>query len=143
MFILYKLLYKPVLDFLDKRANSIKEQIESTEKAKLEADKNMEETRKILLESKQESMAIRERARQIAKEEKEEIINKAKQEASNIILEAKATIEREVAKAKNELKQEIGLLSVSIAEKIINKSLQEKEHQRLIDEYIKDVEKLH
>lgn len=143
MGVLYKLLYKPVLNFLDNRAKDIKENIEVTENARREANNNVEETKKILLESKQESMVIRERAKQIAQEEREKIVTQAKEEAQNIIKEAKVTIEREVVKARNELKEEIGLLSINLAEKIINKSLQQSEHQQLIDEYIKDVEKLH
>ena len=52
---------------------------------------------------------------------------------------AESEIEQERKKALNEVKDEIGGMAMEIASKVVEREIDEKDHQALIDEFIKNV----
>lgn len=141
--ILYKLLYKPVTQFLEKRSDHIRELSEGTEKDKQEAAKNLAEAKETLAEKRGEALRIVEKARQTAAKEEKRIMAEAKAEAKWICEEAKAQMNQEVERAKRELQAQVADLSILVAERIIRKSLIEKDHRKLVDEYTREIGRLH
>lgn len=141
--ILYKLLYKPVTQFLEKRSGHTRELIEGTEKDKQEAAKNLAEAKETLSEKRGETLRIVEKARQTAAEEEKRIMAEAKAKAKRICEKAKAQMNQEVERAKRELQAQVADLSILVAERIIRKSLTEKDHRKLVDEYTREIGRLH
>ena len=139
LIILRKFAWKPILQALKDRENTIDKSLKTAEKARKEMAKLKADNEKIIAQAKEErDNLIRE-----AKEIRDKIIGEAKtqasEEANKIIQIAQATIESEKAAAINEIKKEIATLSVDIAEKVLTKELeaenkQEKYIAGLIDE---------
>ena len=74
-----------------------------------------------------------------AQKREEEILNEAKNEAASIRAAAEADIAQERKKAVNDLKNEIGGMAVEIAGKVVEREINESDHQALIDEFIRNV----
>ncbi len=134
--LLKKFAWKPIL-------NAVKEREESIENALLEADKAREEMARLKADNQKilnEARAERDQMLKEAKALKEQIINKAREEAqleaNKEIEKAKLVIESEKQAAIKELKNQVSELSVSIAEKVLGEQLKNKEAQ------LKQVEKL-
>ncbi|MDF2815822.1 MAG: synthase subunit, partial [Paenibacillus sp.] len=69
----------------------------------------------------------------------DEILAQAKEEATRIKNEAVKDIENEKNKAIASLRSQVSAMSVLIASKIIDKQVDEKSQQELIDQYLKQV----
>jgi len=137
MFILKKFAWKPILNSLKDRENSIEEALNSADKAKAEMKKLMADNEIIMKEARVErDILIKE-----AKELKEEIIIEAKSEATaeaqKIVDSARKQIENEKQNAFGEIKERVSVLSVEIAEKILNHELKKDAKQKdLINDLI-------
>jgi F-type H+-transporting ATPase subunit b len=69
----------------------------------------------------------------------DELIRVAKEEANRLKTDAAKEIENEKNKAIADLKSQVGELSVQIASKIIEKQLDAKGQEELVDKYLKEV----
>lgn len=143
MWVLYRLLYKPVTQFLKQRSANIRELIEGTEKDRQAASKNLEEAKRVLAEKWEEGLKLIEKARQVAIEEEKRILTEAKEAAGRICEEARVRMGQEVEQAKRELQAQVADLSLLVAEQVIHKSLSEKDHRKLVDEYTREIGRLH
>jgi len=134
LFILKKAAWRPILNALEQRENTIEESLQSAKRAKEEMSKVKADNEKILEEAKIERNNIINEGRAI----KEKIVNDAKEEASKeakiIIDDARKTINNEKQIAIEEMKTQIVELSVDIAEKVISKNLKDDKAQQ---DYIK------
>jgi F-type H+-transporting ATPase subunit b len=140
--VLWKFVLKPVNNMLTKRQNEVREAIDSAEKQKEDAQKYIEDQKKELDSARTEARQIIEESKTAAKKIKDEIEEKAN-EKSKVILdsaleEIKAERERSVAAVKNQIVD----IAMEATEKIIGKNLSEEEHKRLIEESLKEVQKI-
>lgn len=78
-------------------------------------------------------------AQKNASEQSEAIIREASEQAVAMKAKAEADIAQERRKAVNEIKDEIGGMAMEIAGKVIEREINEKDHARLIDEFIENV----
>ncbi len=128
--ILKKFAWKPTVNALREREDTIRTGIENAEDAKKQLTNVKIESDKII------STAIVERDKLIrqGREIKEQITTEAKEqaemEARKIVETAKRLIEEEKIAAINQIKIQIASLSVEIAEKILRKKLQDDNQQR-------------
>lgn len=139
LIVLKKFAWKPILNAVDERNNSIKEALLSADKAKEEMALLNADNERILSEARNQRDTLLKEARDV----KEEIISDAKHKANNeaekILLTAKEQIANEKMKAITELKNSVAVLSIDIAEKIIKRELIEKESQEeFISNTLKD-----
>lgn len=138
--ILKKFAWKPIMNALKDRENSIAEALSSADKARKDVEGLKANNEKIIAEARKEKDQILKEARDI----KEKIISEAKElantEAQKSIETARLLIQNEKNAAINEIRQQVAELSVSIAEKIIQKELKDKKEQEtLVDNLLKDV----
>jgi F-type H+-transporting ATPase subunit b len=131
--ILKKFAWKPILDTLNERENSIKESLESAQKAKDEFSKIKADNDKIISDAKKERDSIISDAKKTGREIIEESKNSAKLESEKIIENAKESIRTEKDLILKDLKSQVVDLSIEIASKILKKELNEKQNQ---DDYI-------
>lgn len=139
--ILKKFAWKPILNSVEARNNSIEEALQSAEKAKEEMASLQADNEKILQQAKTERDAMLKEARDLKKEIVEEAKNKANEEADKILSSAKEQINNEKMKALVELKNQVANLSIEMAEKILKSELQDSKKQKeLIEKSIKSLD---
>lgn len=139
-FLLKKLAWKPILNAVKEREDSINDALLSAQKARLEMQNLKSDNERILKEARNERDAMLKDAREI----REKLIAESKEEAlkqsAKLIEQAKFTIENEKQAAIVELKNQVAELSISIAEKVIKEELSSKDRQlKVIGEMLKDV----
>ena len=137
--ILKKFAWKPILDTLNERENSIKKSLESAQKAKDEFSKIKSDNEKILSNAKKERDVIISDAKKTGREIIENSKNVAKLESEKIIENARESIIQEKDLILKDLKSQVVDISVEIASKILQKELNEKQKQedytqKLIDQ---------
>ncbi|MBN2350869.1 MAG: F0F1 ATP synthase subunit B [Bacteroidales bacterium] len=139
-FILAKFAWKPILGFLKSRENSIKNALRSAEEAKEEMSKLKADNEQIIAEAKKERDLIIKEARDLKDSIINEAKNKATEEATRILEAAKENIKSEKLMAFNEIKTQVALVSVKIAEKLLQEKLSEgSEQKELIEKLLRQV----
>ncbi len=139
-FILKKFAWKPILNMLTEREESIQNALDSAKKAKEEMLALQAGNEKILQEAKLERDKLLKEARDI----KDSIILEAKTTASKegdrLLAIARENIQNEKAAAVTELKNQVAKLSIEIAEKILKEELSSTEKQKaLVSNLLNDV----
>lgn len=99
----------------------------------------MAEQKAALEEARKEAHQILEQARVTSSKQAEDIVESAKSEATRLKGDALKDIESEKNKAIAALRSEVGGISVQIASKIIEKQVDEKSQEQLVDKYLKEV----
>ena len=74
---------------------------------------------------------------------KKEIIQKAHEESNQIVKRAQEEIEFQKEKVLMELKEKIADLTIMAASKVIEKSLDKKDHEQILNEYISKMGELY
>ena len=141
LFILGKFAWKPILNAVNEREDSIKDALEEAKKARLEMQNLKSDNEKILKEARAERDGMIKDAREI----KDKMISEAKEEAkaqgTKLIEQAKATIQNEKLAAITELKNQVADLSIDIAEKVMKNELSNKDKQiELVEKMLGDNE---
>ena len=131
-----KFLFVPVKKVIDARQKEIEKNISDAENLKKDALNMKDEYAEKLAQAKKEADNIIKSATKTAQLREEEIIKDANNKASDIIKKADKQIENSKKEALNELKEEVSAIATSIAEKIIEKDINEKDPERLIEEFI-------
>jgi len=137
--LLTKFLYGPLCKYLDERADNIRKLTEGAERDRKEAESHFETSRKELRGAKEEAVRLIESAIHEADKEKIKTIDGAKKEAFAIMERAELGIKKEIEKAKDDVKKDIASLSVEIAKKILGREINEKDHEKLIRESLKSI----
>jgi F-type H+-transporting ATPase subunit b len=139
LYILRKFAWKPILNALKDREESIAQALNSAEEAKKQVAGIKAENENIMAEARREKGLILQEAKEI----KDKIIAEAKEKAimetQKAVETARIQIQNEKNNAINDIKKQVAELSVMIAEKVIKKELSNKAEQEklmkgLIDE---------
>ena len=139
-FILGKFAWKPILKALGDRERSIEEALESAERAKREMAELKSKNDDLLKEARKERDEILKEARETRDMVIGEAKNKAKEEADKIVAGARETIRNEKMAAVTELKNQVAVLSIEIAERILQDELSDSTKQKsLVDNLMDDV----
>ncbi len=136
LIILKKFAWKPILNSLKEREESIAKALKAADEAKKEVANIKSENEKILKEALLERDKILKEAHDTKNKIIEEAKAQAKEEASNILQQAREEIDHERQKMLVEMKNIVVDVSVSIAEKVLNKQLEDKATQ---EQYISDL----
>ncbi|MFD0871861.1 F-type ATPase subunit b [Chlamydia abortus] len=137
--LLNKFAFGPLFGMMEKRREMIQSQIQSAESNRQEAEKLITEQRQAIQEARKEAHEIIEQARQMSVKQAEEIVQAARDESNRIKEEAIKDIANEKDKAVAALRSQVSAMAVMIASKIIEKQIDEKSQQQLIDQYLKEV----
>ncbi len=140
--ILRKFAWKPILQMLDEREKRIKDSLEAAEQARLVAQKTLAEQSKILDDARTEAQEMLSKTRKAAEVTKEEILAKAKKDAEQLIAKAKQDIELSREKTMEEIRTMVVNLSISAAQKIIGKTLDQKEQEALVNDFLSNLREM-
>lgn len=132
LFILKKFAWKPILNALRSREESIQKALDEATSARLEMANFKNESERIINEAKIERDNIIKEARDAKDAIVAEARIKAKEEAEKIMRNARETINNEKMAAVTELKNQVALLSIQIAEKILKEELSSEEKRKTL-----------
>ena len=142
LFILLKIfLFKPLRKMMDERTASIQNDIDSAEKAKLEAQELAEANRETLAQARKEAQNIIEQAKQEAASVKSELLKSSQEEAKQLIDSANKNIAVERQKALQEAQSQIADLAIAAASKIVGENLGDENNRRLVDNFLEEENK--
>lgn len=129
----------PLKQMLDKRAKTIEDDINVAKTQKTEAEEIKSKYELSLEKAKEEGRVIVESAKKRGDQLKEEIVSEARTEANVEKARAKNEIEREKEKALDSLKSEVASMAMLVANKVVNKNLDQATHKDMIDNFITEV----
>ncbi|MEE2659739.1 MAG: F0F1 ATP synthase subunit B [Candidatus Latescibacterota bacterium] len=126
----------PLLTALDQREQSIREAIESADKARADTQAQLQEHRQTLIEAEVEARQIVAEAREAAETVRQSIVDAARVEAQRTIDSARKSIETEKRTALAELHNEVADLAVNAASKILDAELDADRNRKLVNDFI-------
>jgi F-type H+-transporting ATPase subunit b len=137
LFILWKKVLPRILGAMDKRAQAIREALTAAERAKVEAEEMIARHQADLEAARREARAIIEEGKADAERVRAQIVEDARRESREISERAKREIQLAKQSALRDLHQEAVELSFGLASDLIQKNLDPKDHQELIDARIR------
>ena len=140
IFVLQKLLFKPILTMLEKRRREIADGVELTAKLKDEEEKLIVKQEKALNKAREDALAIIEDAKKQAKEVEKELLAEAHVQAAAIIARAKQEAEETHKSSKKAIAGEAIDLAVVMAKRLLSSVMGAKEQHALISKRVKDLE---
>ena len=134
--ILYAVAYKPFMKMADQRSAKIRESVEEADKVKAEAARAEDDFKKRLEVAGKEGQEVIARAMRAGEEARQRAQEEAKKDAQALVERARTEIQRERDEAIGELRGEFADLTIVAAEKVIEKSLDKKAHQQIIEKVL-------
>ncbi|MCF8254381.1 MAG: F0F1 ATP synthase subunit B [Bacteroidia bacterium] len=140
LFILSKFAWKPILNSIREREDSINNALNAAEEARKQMSALKTDNEKLLNQARAE----RDQMLKDANDMKDNIIAQAKKSAEDegrkIIEKASASIEAAKVNAMNELKTQVAVLTVDLAEKVLRKKMEDRAQQEsFVNENLKSI----
>lgn len=139
MLLVKKFLFKPVLNILQQRQDEVDKIYADANKAKDEAKTLRADYENRLASAKEEAGDIVKTATAQAQRKSIEMVDEAQAKVNAMMARAEAEIAQERKKAINEIKDEISGMAVEIASKVVEREISAKDHEKLIEDFIKNV----
>lgn len=134
--IMKKLLFKPVTAMLKQREDEVNSMYEKAKAAQKNAEALEKEYTESLAGAKEEAARIMKDATREATLKGEQIVSEAQEKAAAAISKAEKEIELEKQAAVKEIRNDIASIAVGVAEKVIEKDINEKDHEKLVEDFI-------
>ena len=138
--VLGKFAWGPILGLLREREDFIHRSLSDAKRDRDEAEARLKEYAAKLQSAQQEAVAIIEQARRDAEGAREEVKQRAKAEADKMIANAERQIQIETTRAVQQIRQEAVDLSVTIASKILQRTISKEDNEKLIADALKQIE---
>jgi F-type H+-transporting ATPase subunit b len=136
---LTKVAFPKIREAVQAREKKIQDDLENAEKAKTEAQSELDKYKEQLADARSEANRIIEEARRQAEGVRNDLVEKAQAEAQQIVARAQEQIDAERNRTVQELQGTIADLSIELAEKVVGRSLDDKSQREMVDAYIKEV----
>ncbi|MCL2137244.1 MAG: F0F1 ATP synthase subunit B [Coriobacteriia bacterium] len=136
LFVLVKFGWPTIIGTMEKRVETIREDIEAAEASKQESAQLLEEQKALLNEARVQASTILNEARAAAEANRVAIEEQAARQAEIVLSRARDTIEQEKNQAMLELRNSLADLTVALAGRLIGHDLDENEHRRIIEYYV-------
>lgn len=137
--ILKKLLFTPVMNFIEQRKSAIQNEFAAAELVKNEADTLKEEYSKRLAGIEDEKKAVIDEARRLSSYIHEKSRKEAEKEKDRILKSAEIERRHLYEKAMDDLKKETAVLSVGIAEKILKEKIDVNANKKILDSILDEL----
>ncbi len=134
-----KLLWKPMQDYLAKRAEVADRALREAHEANSVAFENQKKSDQLLSEAANEAKQIIESGKLEGKRLKEQLLSEAKNEADNKLTSALREIAHQKSQMRDEIEAEIVDVALLAASKLIEGKVDEVEDRKQIQHFIKDV----
>lgn len=142
IFVLSKVLYKPIITMLDKRKHEIEEGVRLTHTMQEEEEKMQTKKAKLLEEARREGRVIIEEAKKQAKDVEKELVAEAQKQAEEIVAKGKTDIERLHSSMQKDVRKEAIDLSIRMAKRLLGSVLSAKDQHALIAKHVKELDSI-
>ncbi|MEI6101491.1 MAG: F0F1 ATP synthase subunit B [Eubacteriales bacterium] len=133
--IVWKLLYKPMVRFMDQRKNLIKTQIEEAAAKQTEAEQLKAKYDEMVLNAQSLTADLIERSKTAADDQARQIVASAQQTASEYMVRSKRDVQLLKSRARDEMRGEITDMAVGIARKILKREVTPEDNKDIIESY--------
>ena len=134
--LMYKFVFPRANQMLDDRRSAIEGKMEEADAKLVEAEEARRRFDANIEASRGEATAIIDEARTTAESLRAEIVAKAEAEAAQIVERAQADVAAERDRTLQELRTQVGVISVELASRIVERELDPATHAELVDDYI-------
>jgi F-type H+-transporting ATPase subunit b len=141
--ILAKFAWRPLLQALEERRNTINKALEDAQLARQELERIGQQSAELLRKARADAETVLTQSRADAERLREEMRQKARAEAEGIVRNAERQIQLETARAVQQIRHEAVDLSVMIASRIIQRNLSKEDNEKLIEDTLRQVEQKH
>ncbi|NAZ30751.1 MAG: ATP synthase F0 subunit B [Caldimicrobium sp.] len=142
LIILFKLLRKPLVNFLQNRKETIQREYEELLRKKREAEAQYLELQAKLKNMEDEAKQILQNYIEQGQKEKERIIKEAEEQAKRIMEQADLYIKHELEKAKEDLRKELAQEVIKLTEERLLKGLTIEDHKRIFQDVVESLRSL-
>jgi F-type H+-transporting ATPase subunit b len=142
LFILYKLLWKKLINAMDSRKNQIDESLEKAELARKEVSETKTKISADIENARRQAREIVEQSQRAGEEAKNVILKQANEAADAALVRAQEEIEQQKISAISDIKSEVAQLVIMVTEKVLAENVSPEQHKALVDKYIKELEGL-
>ena len=139
--LLWWLGWPEILKMVEEREHRIQKQLDEAERARAEAQKLLEEHKKLVADGKAQAQEILSTAKSAAGKEREALLAKTREEQELMLDRARQDITAEKEKAIQALRREAVELSIAAASKLIEKNLSTDSNRKLVSDYLAGIEK--
>ena len=136
VFILWKTAWKPLEQMIRLRQEKIRSELNEAERSQKETRKMEEDYQQRLKDLHRKTTELLSQAKQEGMKMREEIINQARAEAGEALRKVRLELKSEQKRMLAELRAETTLLSLEIAEKAIQRVLDERDREKLFQEIL-------
>ncbi len=142
LLILYKVLRKPLLNFLQSRREKIEQEYEELIRKKREAEAQYIELQEKLKNMEEEAKRILQVYLEQGQKEKERIIAEAELQAKRLKEQAELYIKHQIEKAKEDLRKEMALEVINLVEEKMRKMLNYEDQLRIVRGVISELKQI-
>ena len=132
--------YRPLLNALDTRVDTIRESLAAADRAREEAATSRSAIEDEINEARREGQRLLDQAREAADRFREEEMARARRSAEEFGERARSDIARERDAAIDEVRSAFGDLAITAAERIIRRTVDRQAHQEIIDQVLAEGE---
>ncbi|MFN0116787.1 MAG: F0F1 ATP synthase subunit B [Elusimicrobiota bacterium] len=136
---LTKFAWKPILDAINQREGKLKGDLDRAEKAQNEAELLRQKYETQLSEAQKTIQSMVTQAKADGEKVRIDLLHQAKEESEKLVERGRKELAGETDKLKTELRKEVAELSVSIAEKILKRSVDKKLQEDVLSESLKSL----
>lgn len=136
VFILSRVLYKPLVRILDERQRRVRESMERAEQVRIAAERADQEREALLGQTRREVQEMLAQATQVAERIQTDARTDAQHQAQRIIERAQQEAQAERTQSMAELRREVANLAVMAAERVISRNLDTPAQRQLVDEFL-------
>mgnify|MGYP002531574268 FL=1 len=139
MVLFKKYLFKPVMEILEKRQAEIEGHYQEAQQAETDAKAMKDDYESKMAGARQEADRVIKTATESANAMSASIVEDARTQADQLKRRAQTEIDLERRRAFDEVKGELSGIALDIASQVIEREVNEKDHEAFIDEFIKNV----
>ena len=136
LIVVFVFAYKPVKKILAKRADYVENEIKEARESNLVAQKNVDEAKEMVAQSKVQASEIIKNAEKQGQEKYDAIILQAKSDVEEMKQGAQEDIERAKEEAIKDIHDEMVKVALSASEEILKREVDSKDNKRLAEDFI-------
>lgn len=139
LYILNRLMFKPLLKRMDERSTKIERGLEDAEAARRDRELARAEREAAVAEARKEAADMLARSNKIAEDTRNEILGEARAESERLTQKARDEIAAEKERAMAEIRSQVADLALSAAGKLIRSEMDAGTQRRLVEEFLAEV----
>jgi F-type H+-transporting ATPase subunit b len=136
LYILNRLLFKPLLARMDERSAKIERGLEDAEVAARDRELARAEREAAVAEARKEAAALIANANKIATDTRDDILTQARADAEKVTERAREEINAEKEKAMAQLRAQVADLALEAAGKLVRSDMNATTQRRLVEEFL-------